>query len=124
MSDIVINGVTYRKQYRKCGNPNCRCAEDWSKAHGPYWYADGTKYIGKELPEWILNHLALLQTEKDHLQELCTKISERAEHHRVEMRRAEDEQRAISALLMGTYVDQRILERLGLEKFSVNGHKK
>lgn len=123
MSDILINGVTYRKQFRKCGNPNCRCADDWAKAHGPYWYADGTKYIGKELPEWIKNHKALLITENDHLQELKQQISERAEFHRTALRQAEDELSAISSLIRGEYVDQRVLKSIGLEKFSTNGHK-
>ena len=123
MSDITVNGVSYRKQYRKCSNPNCRCAEDWSKAHGPYWYANGTKYVGKNLPQWLTDHLALLETEKGNLQETMREISERSAYHRKEHSRAEDELRAINALISGQYVDQRVLKDLQLEKFSVNGHK-
>lgn len=26
-----------RTQYRKCGKPNCHCAGDGAKGHGPYW---------------------------------------------------------------------------------------
>jgi DNA-binding SARP family transcriptional activator/tetratricopeptide (TPR) repeat protein len=53
------SGVRYRRQYRRCGKPNCRtCAG--GPGHGPYWYAiwreDGrlkSRYVGKELPQDI-----------------------------------------------------------------------
>lgn len=86
MSDITVNGVTYRQQYRKCGKAECRCVDgdpySGEGMHGPYWYADGTKYVGKELPQWLTDHLALLETEKDNLKELKREISERSEYHR------------------------------------------
>jgi hypothetical protein len=28
---------TWREEYRKCGKPNCRCANT-DYRHGPYWY--------------------------------------------------------------------------------------
>jgi len=45
-----------RREYRKCGKPNCHCAR--GQLHGPYWYAyykQGGKtkaiYFGKNPPE-------------------------------------------------------------------------
>jgi hypothetical protein len=47
------------EQYNVCGNPNCRCKEDPSKRHGPYYQLSftrkgrsGTKFVKKpHLPE-------------------------------------------------------------------------
>jgi hypothetical protein len=46
-------GLTYRREYVKCGKKGCSCAK--GKGHGPYWYAywrEGKKlkkkYLGKK----------------------------------------------------------------------------
>jgi hypothetical protein len=126
MSQIYVNGRSYHQQFRKCSNPGCRCVDgdlsSGENCHGPYWYA-GSDYIGKNLPAWVTNHLALLEAEKDNLSKLKQEIAERIDHHRRELQRAEGEQAAINALQKGQWVDQRILKLLQLEKFSVNGHK-
>jgi DNA-binding SARP family transcriptional activator len=48
--------VRYRRQYRRCGKPNCRSCAD-GPGHGPYWYAvwreNGrvkSRYVGKDAP--------------------------------------------------------------------------
>jgi hypothetical protein len=53
-----LEGVTYYREYRKCGKANCGTCQD-SPGHGPYWYArdwerGGVTYHGKELPECVL----------------------------------------------------------------------
>lgn len=47
--------VTYRAEYRRCGNPRCKCAR--GEAHGPYFYAyhkqggrTTRRYVGRTLP--------------------------------------------------------------------------
>lgn len=56
MDRFTLEGVRYYQQGRKCGKPNCKCAQ--GELHGPYWYArdfaTGTvTYIGAELPAEI-----------------------------------------------------------------------
>lgn len=48
------DGKTYRLEYIRCGNAECKCAS--GSLHGPYWYAywyengkTKSSYIGKEL---------------------------------------------------------------------------
>ena len=33
---MLIRG-SLREQYVKCGKPDCACAQDRDKRHGPYW---------------------------------------------------------------------------------------
>lgn len=51
---FTLQGTTYRQEYRKCNNANCKCHNPDQDGHGPYWYARGwtgkRRYIGKELP--------------------------------------------------------------------------
>lgn len=56
--------ITYTQEYRKCGKPLCTTCKT-GKGHGPYWYfyyRDGSRlrngYIGKELPQSVLEQLA------------------------------------------------------------------
>jgi predicted ATPase/DNA-binding SARP family transcriptional activator len=51
--------VTYSRQYRRCGRPNCATCRD-GRGHGPYWYAvwreEGRlrhRYLGATLPSGI-----------------------------------------------------------------------
>ena len=32
-----LRSGTLVSRYMKCGKPNCRCAQDGAKGHGPYW---------------------------------------------------------------------------------------
>lgn len=52
---LIVEGITYYSEHRKCSRPGCKCAA--GELHGPYWYARdaGGKitYIGKTLPEDI-----------------------------------------------------------------------
>ena len=58
------------KQYNVCGNPNCRCKEDPSKRHGPYYQLSltrkgrsQTKFVKKsqvrEVKEQLRNYARL-----------------------------------------------------------------
>jgi hypothetical protein len=40
------------KQYNVCGNPNCRCKEDPSKRHGPYYQLSLTRK-GKSRTQFV-----------------------------------------------------------------------
>lgn len=52
--------VTYQLEKVRCGKSACRCAQDRSRLHGPYWYRyrwNGQKvvseYVGKNLPDEV-----------------------------------------------------------------------
>jgi hypothetical protein len=52
------NGVTYRRQYVRCGRAGCRRCPPQGPGHGPYWYGfywdyrqrTRSFYVGKRLP--------------------------------------------------------------------------
>ena len=52
---LIVEGITYYSEHRKCGRPGCKCAG--GDLHGPYWYARDASgkvtYIGKTLPDEI-----------------------------------------------------------------------
>jgi hypothetical protein len=53
MDKFTLQGITYYKQFRKCGKPDCRCKS--GELHGPYWYSRNTQtgklsYVGRRLP--------------------------------------------------------------------------
>ena len=68
---FALQGTTYRQEYRKCNNPNCKCHKPGHDGHGPYWYARGwtgkRRYIGKQLPPHIT---ATRQAHNARLQEM------------------------------------------------------
>ena len=55
---FTLQGTTYRQEYRKCNNANCKCHAPGQDGHGPYWYARGwtgkRRYIGKQMPTHII----------------------------------------------------------------------
>lgn len=65
-----VEHVHYRRQYVKCGRIVCKKCP-----HGPYWYAYQKSrgrllktYIGRELPERVIDHVKRLFPElADHL---------------------------------------------------------
>lgn len=50
----------WREEYRKCGKPNCWCAQG-EKSHGPYWYRSVRK-DGKVTKEYWGRYLRAQQT--------------------------------------------------------------
>lgn len=72
------------EQYNVCGNPNCRCKEDPSKRHGPYYQLSftrkgrsGTKFVKKpHLPEvkMQLKNYARLRALVDRWIDLATEL--------------------------------------------------
>lgn len=56
MQTLIVEGITYYCEYRKCSRATCRCTNG-GDPHGPYWYArdagGNITYIGKTLPEDI-----------------------------------------------------------------------
>ncbi|MBD2328067.1 DUF6788 family protein [Alkalinema sp. FACHB-956] len=50
----------WREEYRKCGKPNCWCAQG-EKSHGPYWYRSVRKE-GKVTKEYWGRYLRAQQT--------------------------------------------------------------
>ena len=117
MSDIKVNGVTYRQRTRKCGNKKCKCAT--GEEHGPYWYAfsDGgtAKYIGLELPKEITGHLAKLKASGGKIK----KLQESVQKQQVEFygKYTETQRRinALRSLKAGDYVGAQVLADLGLK---------
>lgn len=125
--NFSINGVTYRQLMTNCGSKDCKKCKENGPSHGPYWYGfrEGTKkYIGKELPANITQHLELLESERKKLEDLRDQLKQQKEQLYAEYKQAEDEEVAVSALLRGDWVQTNTLQLLGLEKFSFNGHKK
>jgi hypothetical protein len=124
MSDMKVNGVTYRQQYRKCGKAGCKC--NFSEGHGPYWYSyDGSsaaKYVGIKLPEHVLKHMQRLKASRDKLKAIKAKVKKRRDDHYYAYRKAGDELRTLEALEAGERVNPAVLIMLGLAQF--NGHDK
>ena len=75
-SDIKVNGVTYRQQFRKCGKAGCKC--NTGEGHGPYWYSyDGSsaaKYVGIKLPEHVIKHKELLRASRPQIKKIRAEI--------------------------------------------------
>ena len=79
---FTLQGTTYRQEYRKCNNANCRCHNPDDNGHGPYWYARGwtgkRRYIGKLLPPHISTtreaHTARQQEMVQHRTRLATEL--------------------------------------------------
>ncbi len=121
---IKINGVQYRQRSNTCGNPACKCHS--VQKHGPYWYAysdNGTpKYVGKKLPERLIQHMELLKASGPKLKAIKAKIKKRRDDHYEAYRLAERELQAVENLEAGEYAASAILTSLGLAQF--NGHEK
>jgi hypothetical protein len=92
--------------------------------HGPYWYAysdTGTpKYVGKQLPERITNHVALLQASRPKLKKLKNQIQDRIDKAAAALEKAQRELRTVENLEAGEYIASDVLKSLGLSQF--NGH--
>lgn len=85
--DFYFRGVTYQKRGRKCGKAECKCA-DGEELHGPYWYSrkkHGTlKYVGKELPEGLLDEIANQREATPRLREELERVQEEIEELQAE----------------------------------------
>ena len=110
-SDIKVNGVTYRQQYRKCGKPGCKC--NTGEGHGPYWYSyDGNSaahYVGINLPEHVTKHKELLKTSREKLKAIKAKITKRRDDLYIAYRNADRELSTVRALEAGERVDSQVL---------------
>ena len=122
---FMIDGVNYRQQKRKCGKQTCKCNENGG--HGPYWYAFGIgyassgKYVGKDLPTSITEHLRLRSKAKGKIATLRASVEKRRQTHYKELRRAEDELRALGAVQSGNDIDPIALKALGLDELIFKG---
>jgi len=124
MSDIKVNGVQYRQQYRKCGKPGCKC--NTGDGHGPYWYSyadnGAAKYVGIHLPESVTAHVALVKASGAKLKAIKAKIIKQRDEAQAALHKADAELRAVNALETGEYAASAVLTSLGLSQF--NGHAK
>lgn len=121
-NEYKVNGVSYRQRFNTCNNPDCKCHR--GEKHGPYWYGHGDmgtpKYMGKVLPSWITDHVALLKKNAPKLKTLKAKIQGRIDAARRDLERAETELRTVQALESGEWAASQVLRDLGLAQF--NGH--
>lgn len=119
-SDVKVNGVTYRQQFRKCGKAGCKC--NTGEGHGPYWYSyDGNSaagYVGINLPEHVTNHIALLKASRDKLKAIKEKISKRRQDMYLAYSKADRELSTVRALEAGERVDSAVLKDIGLAQFN------
>jgi len=118
-NDFTINGKTYQLRTRKCGKKDCKCQR--GEEHGPYWYSSngGLTYVGKNLPESVLRHLEMRETQRDELIEMRDQADERAQAAAEAYSKAKEERDAISALLWGNYTRKEVLQDLGLDRFII-----
>ena len=122
---IKVNGVIYRQRFNECAQSvECKCHT--GQKHGPYWFAnDGVhsaKYVGKQLPAWVLEHIDLLKRSGPRLKAIRAKVSDRRDKARAALDQAERELSALRNLDAGEYTASEVLKSLGLEQF--NGHQK
>lgn len=123
MSDIKVNGIVYRQQFRKCGDKKCKCAT--GQGHGPYWYRfDGSsrgQYVGRTLPASIQSYESLLKKHKQKIGEIRSKIEKRRDDAYSIYVKAQDELRILRAVEEREHVDARALEKLGLGQLVLKG---
>ena len=123
MTEIKINGTTYRQQTRKCGNKRCKCYT--GEGHGPYWYAysDGSapKYIGVNLPEVVTGHVAKLKSSLGKIRKLRGEIEKQSTSFYEKYTKAERQLRALRSLETGDYVGSQVLVELGLGDLVLSG---
>jgi len=121
-SDIKVNGVTYRQQFRKCGKPGCKC--NTGEGHGPYWYSyDGSsaaKYVGIKLPEYVIKHKELLKASRPQIKKIRAEIEKQRTNLYQQYLRADRQLSTLRALEAGERVDSGVLIDIGLAQF--NGH--
>lgn len=81
---FVLMGYTYYEEQRTCGKPDCKCAN--GELHGPYWYKRsplGTvKYIGKTLPDDLIQARAKRALLETAIEEQQKKIADEIGHLR------------------------------------------
>jgi hypothetical protein len=120
MTDIMIDGVKLRQQYRKCSHGCETCTK--GPGHGPYYYAsrpgEALKYLGKELPPAIAEHLAGLKADAADLQKLREELARDVVDADTAAQHAHRLLRALDDLCMGISIDAGSLKELGLERFA------
>ncbi len=125
MSDIKVQGIVYRQQSRKCGNPRCKCQK--GELHGPYWYKlDGSgpaKYVGKDLPEKIKQYESLLKASSRKIRDAKKEIEKRRDQAFTIYSQAQEDLRSLNALEAREHVDAKSLENLGFRALVLEGER-
>ena len=118
MKSFTLNGHLFALEARYCNKAVCRCHK--GQPHGPYWYIDHARYVGKELPEDVTAHLiardARLQKTAVAVQK---RLLERVRLLREQAGAVEEEYFAVRSASAGGYLnnaDREILRKLKLEK--------
>jgi hypothetical protein len=123
MSDVKVNGAVYRPQFRKCGNPRCKCVK--GQGHGPYWYKfDGNgpgKYVGKELPDSIKQYEQALKANLKKIHEVKKQIEKRRDDAFSLYSQSAADVRTLEALVSRDHVDPKVLEKLGFGALALKG---
>lgn len=76
-ADFAIVRGSLIERYKRCGNPNCKCAD--GKGHGPKYYLSVSQpgnrpemdYVPQDLQADVAVYLANLQSLRQLLEELC-----------------------------------------------------
>lgn len=101
-NEIVVMGDSYRLVMRVCNKPVCKCHQ--GMRHGPYWYKNGSTYIGKKLPDNVLEYLEALKKKMPMILKDEKKIRaelEKARQHVEDLEEALDE---LQSIQHGSYV--------------------
>jgi len=114
-SNFVFNNQSYQLQTRQCNKAVCKCHN--GKPHGPYWYLNGSKYLGKQLPQDILINLAQVENNKERIKKVRAEVNMKYLHLQKELADISDQVRAIENLLNGGVIDNEELKKAGLQIF-------
>jgi len=112
-----LDGHVYIRRGMKCNKEICRCKE--GQLHGPYWYCDGIRYIGKVLPDEVLRHLSLRVAEAGKLKKIKDERLRVRNQLQAKLSSVEDEIDTVSAIQRGGSLDDRVLRRMKLTRFAV-----
>jgi hypothetical protein len=119
MSDILVNGKSFRQQFRKCGAA-CKHGPG-GQGHGPYWYSfeagSSSHYIGRELPPAVAAHLDLLTDDRKRLEKLRGELAGDVVNAETALQHARGLLRALDNLMLGRHLDRAGLVELELDKY-------
>ena len=122
ITSFSLNGDTYSQTWRKCGKSNCKCHTDWDHRHGPYWNRKSSdpytkdKYIGKELPQWVIAAYLAVKKAKADIQVTITTLDEEINELREKLIEKENRKKTLERLKRGDHIFQEhypILEEYG-----------
>lgn len=117
-----VDGKVYRQRFSTCGKEGCKCQD--GELHGPYWFAiqpnRPMKYVGKELPGWVLQKHELLKVKENDLRAIRATLDEERETIRRLDRELSAKIRIVDNLFLREFVSSDDLDRVGLENFFDN----